>query len=204
MKDLMIWCTCAEANKACYLLRVAAWHRQLESLFRDRDPDYFVFVDGEVSEKDLAGFGGELSGIRFVNITPALGRASCAVFPGWKRSLSHALAVGRDYRHIHHDENDVAILHASKIREYLDREGYYAGLCKTYGFMESALMILNDKRQNETLIRHYSSECNLKEDLFFEIIAPVLCKFRMVFDTDRFEGRPERCKQEYDYICQTA
>jgi hypothetical protein len=69
-------------------------------------------------------------------------------FKGWKRSVVSALKKGRQYDYIIHNEYDLRIQNITKFNEYLKRPGFYCGFCKTYNFIETACMILNDKQKN--------------------------------------------------------
>lgn len=203
MPGLMIWCTCAENNKEIYLKRVAHWYEQVKSIFGKFNPDYYVFVDGTVTEDDIVRADLSLVNVKFVNQTPKLGRASVAVFQGWKRSLKTALEYGRAYKYIIHIENDVKILHTDKIFKYMKEPGVYMGVCRKYGFPETAFMILNDQEVNAEIVRHYASESNLYELAIAEHVIGRIAngKCHYVFKTDRLED-PGRFNPDYDYVCQ--
>ena len=199
MSGLMIWCTCAEDNKRKYLKRVAHWYEQINTVFGKFKPDCYVFVDGVIAEQD------KIAGPIFVNLTPKLGRSSVDVFPGWKRSLKAALQHGRAYKYVIHIENDVKILNTDKIFQYMKEPGMYVGVCKKYGFIETAFMILNDRDVNRRIVAHYSDENNLYEHEFAEeVISRIAGKAcNLVFDTDRMED-PDRFNPNYDFVCQYA
>ena len=203
MPGLMIWCTCAENNKELYLRRVAGWYSQVKSIFGRFNPDYYVFVDGTITEDDLIRTDMSLLDLKFVNQTPKLGRSSVSVFQGWKRSLKTALEYGRAYKYIIHIENDVKILHTEKILAYMKEPGSYLGVCTKYGFPETAFMILNDQEANAKIIQHYADEKNLYETEIAENVIGALIRdtAHYVFHTDRMED-PGRFNPNYDYVCQ--
>lgn len=203
MSGLMIWCTCAEDNKEKYLKRVSWWYSQVKSIFGRFNPDYYVFVDGTITEEDKIRTDMALLNLKFVNQTPKLGRTNAIVFQGWKRSLKTALEYGRTYKYIIHIENDVKILNAEKILKYMKEPGTYLGICKSYGFAESAFMILNDREANQRLIEHYADQRHLYELYPAEGVIGSLAQpnCHCVFETDRLEGHFNN-KKNYDYICQ--
>ena len=67
MPGLMIWCTCAEDNKEKYLKRVSWWYSQVKSIFGRFNPDYYVFVDGTITEEDKIRTDMALLNLKFVN-----------------------------------------------------------------------------------------------------------------------------------------
>lgn len=202
--SLMIWCTCAQDNKEIYLKRVSKWYEQVSKAFSSLNPEYYCFVDGQITEEDKLNTDISLLNVKFINIIPKIGRNSIIEFQGWKRSFKLALEYGRNYDHILHMQNDVKILHPQKIINYLTKPGYYLGYCKTYGFVETALMILNDKEINEKFIQHYSTTQSFYQNEVFEFTFQNITKkkYQYVFETDRVEGNINRAKPEYDYLCQ--
>jgi hypothetical protein len=198
----MIWCTCAETHKERYLAKVEQWYKQVKTIFAHYNPDYYCFVDGNLMKEDV--YRPCFIGLNFVILTPRLGRSTCVRFEGWRRSFKTALEVGRKYNHILHIENDVKILHTETIFNYVMKDGFYVGWCKSQGFVETALMILNDKELNEKLIEHYSNEVNIKySDIIPERLVYDLSREQchIVFETDRIEGISTRFNPNYDFIC---
>ena len=202
MKDLMIWCTCAETHKEVYLHRVEQWYKQVRVLFEGYKPDYYVFVDGMLTEQDTNR--PEFIGITFICLTPRLGFRGVGRFDGWRRSLKAALEFSRMYNHCVHIESDVKILHTENIFKYIKEDGFFAGLCKMCNFVETAFMILNDKEVNEKIIAYYSDEKNMLGYNIPEQVVWILAKndCKLVFQTDRIEGNPNRFNPNYDYVCQ--
>lgn len=168
MKNLMIWCTCAEDNKILYLKKVARWYQQNITTFGIFNPDFYCFVDGSITIEDLINIDKNLLNINFINLTPKLGRKSLPEFPGWKRSFRFALEVGREYNYILHIENDLKILNAEKILNYLFKPGYYVGRNKIFDYFDTTIMILNNKELNEKFINFYSLDQNLNQNIYFE------------------------------------
>lgn len=200
----MIWCTCAENNKLLYLKKISEWYKQAKFIFNEYDVNYYVFVDGEVTEEDKNKIDKNLLNIKFINLLPKLGRKSLIKFQGWKRSFKTALQYGRKYDCVLHIQNDVKILHNEKILHYITKPGYYVGYCKTYSFVETAFMILNDKEINEKFIEHYSTPQSFYQNEVFEVTFQNIAKgkYQLVFETDRMEGHLQKFNPNYDYICQ--
>ena len=204
MEKLMIWCTCAEDNKVIYLKKVSKWYKQVKSIFSNLDPDYYCFVDGEVTEEDKINIDKDLLNLNFVNLLPKLGRTSIIKFQGWKRSFKTALEYGRNYDYLIHIENDVKILNTKNILEYATKPGYYLGHCKTYGFVETAFIILNNKELNQKFIEHFPNNQSFYQNDVFEFTFQHIAKdkYQLVFETDRIEGHSEKINANYDYVCQ--
>lgn len=193
MEKLMIWCTCAEDNKILYLKKIVKWYQQIITIFEEYNPDLFCFVDGSLTIDDLINVDKKLLNISFINLTPKLGRKSLSEFPGWKRSFRSALEVGREYDYILHIENDLKILNAEKLKEYIFKPGYYVGRNKIFNFFDTTFMILNDKNLNEKFIQYYLSEQNLNENVYFEFVFLEIVKNNTIHQI---------FKSGEDYICQ--
>lgn len=202
MKNLMIWCTCAENNKEHYLHNVEQWYKQVKLLFDEYKPDYLVFVDGTITQEEANK--PEFAGLTFVCLTPKLGHRGVGRFDGWRRSFKSALEMSRMYNHCLHIENDVKILHTAKIFEYIEEDGFFVGWCKMCGFVETAFMILNDKDVNERILKFYSDERNMLGENIPERVVQEIARqdCKLVFETDRVEGNPNRFNPNYDYVCQ--
>lgn len=202
--ELMIFCTCCEYNKEYYIKRVYNWYKQILnniSLMRYY-PDLYVFVDGNISNEDIIKINPELLKLNWINLTPMLGRKDIWRFPGWKRSFNTALNYGLNYNYLVHIESDILLLKPEKIISKFTDTGYFCGWCKTHKFIESSLMILNDKNNNKKLIERYSNINNLNESIDFERTLMHLFKWNIIFNGDRIEGQQQRYKKDYDFIAQ--
>ena len=192
MNNLLIACTCAENNAQLYLARIKKWYQQLKNI----QADFAVFVDGKI---DIPN---DIQNISFYNLMPKLGRKTLDNFPGWKRSFKEELLYAKKYDYFVHIENDVYIQNLDKIISYFYKPGYYMSYSNRYHFPESNLMILNDKYQNQKLIDFYSIDENLHENITFEQQLKKLIQYNIVFTSDRIEGKKDRIKAEYDFLCQ--
>lgn len=145
MNNLMISCTCCQKNKFIYIDRIKNWYEQL----KDIDADFYVFVDGYISQQDRKDI--DLK-VKFINLTPLLGRKNVFCFPGWRRSFIQALKVSLNYDYFCHIENDVKIMKKENIFYYLQQSGCFISRCKPYDFLQSNVIILNDKNAKQNII----------------------------------------------------
>lgn len=193
--DLMVWCTCAEKDCARYMARVSAWRRQLSYL----DADFYAFCDG-----GLDGSVVRAPGVSFIELTPALGRTSIPVFPGWKRSLHAAMGTSMKYRWCVHVENDCFVKDWRKFAEIAQTDGaVMAGYNPRYGFIESSVMVLNDVNVRKRLQDQYRDGTSWNEDVVFEKSVSWLHSMagRIGFSV-RLERPQDRDAPEYGIICQ--
>lgn len=189
-RDAMIWCTLAEHDQARYIERVVEWQKQLAGV----DADLYVICDGAYTPDERIT-------ATVVSLTPALGRQSTNVFPGWRRSLSAALKIAQIYQYCLHLESDVK-LQTGKVLEYLRQPGLWGSICPTYGFLETGVLVFNDKEARKQLGEFYHKRENQFEQTIFESSAITQLPWSKVFSGDRVEGHPERAKAEYDYLAQ--
>ena len=194
--DLLIACTCAENNCNYYFDRIRKWYEQLQSI---QNADFKVFVDGSVTPpEDLTN-----KGIEFINLTTKLGRKTISNFPGWKRSFREELKLANEqYDFFVHIENDVKIYNLPLIESYFRKLGYFMSYCSRHCFLESNVMILNDKSQNQKIIDFYSKPEHLNENIDFETSMGRLITYTRVFKSDRVDGKKDRIKDGYDFLAQ--
>lgn len=204
MNDLMIFCTCSEINKEYYLKRVLNWYNQLNQYinFIPVKPEFYVFTDGYISTSDINKIDKKLNNIHWINNLPILGRQNIWIFPGWKRSFQKALELGNQFKYLVHIESDILLLQPQKIINYFLKPGYYCGWCNTHKFIESSLMILNDKNNNNILINRYSQQKFLNEKIDFERNLMKMFNWNIIFNGDRIEGNKKRFNPNYDFIGQ--
>jgi hypothetical protein len=187
--DLLIFCTAAEQNSDLYRRRVERWRDQ----FKGVDADLMCVTDGKFPKID---------GVDVVAIQPPLGRPSpdSHVFPGWKRSFAEGIMQGQEYRYLAHVENDVVILNMARFLSFAKTDGVHCGYTHIYNFIESAILILNDKGRASELA-HYLAH-RLYENRTAESIVYQICTPQISFDGERYEGHCERIKPGHDYIAQ--
>lgn len=193
----MIFCTCAETNQDIYLDRVKHWKSQ----FYDIDADLWVFVDGTISNDQITKYG--LQDLTFVMFDNVLGRDNSkhCMFPGWKRSFKEALIRSKEYKYVAHIESDVFIKNKDTLKQYITKPGYYTGYSNVYRFMETAIMILNEKSYNDQIINYLTTQ-NIYKDEVIEHVLSELFNWNVVFKGERFENNIHRIKQDMDYISQ--
>ena len=187
--DLLIFCTAAEKDSDIYRRRVERWRDQ----FKGVDADLMCVTDGKFPKID---------GVEIIAIQPALGRPSpdSHVFPGWKRSFAEGIMQGIGYKHLAHVENDVAILNMDKFLKVATSQGVHCGWTCIYNFVESAILVLNDKDVACDLAHYVANR--LYENRTAESIVFQICTPQISFDGERCEGHCERIKSGHDYIAQ--
>lgn len=74
--------------------------------------------------------------------------------------------------------------------------------CSRHCFLESNVMILNDKSQNQKIIDFYSKPEHLNENIDFETSMGRLITYTRVFKSDRVDGKKDRIKDGYDFLAQ--
>lgn len=189
MNDLLIFCTAAEKDSDLYRRRVERWRDQFAGI----DADLLCVADGKFPT---------VEGVEVVSLHPPLGRPSpdSHVFPGWKRSFAEGIMRGVGYKYLAHVENDVVILNMDKFLKVAKSAGVHCGWTAIYNFIETAILVLNDKERAYELA-HYVAH-RLYEDRTAESIAFTLCSPQISFDGERCEGHIERIKVGHDYIAQ--
>jgi len=128
-----------------------------------------------------------------------LGRPTQPWFPGWARSFLQGLRDGCNV----HIESDLYILKPEKIKPYFSRPGYYSGHDNKYGFMESALQIINSNHLKDILIKLIEdylagSETN-PEPTIEHTLYPIF-----MMEGYRFEHSTETTFNRYDYLAQIS
>ena len=63
--------------------------------------------------------------------------------------------ANKQYEFFVHIENDVKIYNLPLIESYFRKIGYFMSYCSRHCFLESNVMILNDKSQNQKIIDFY-------------------------------------------------
>lgn len=196
--DLMVFCTSAEANGEVYSSRVRTWYAAVSQNIKDAD--IYCCVDGK--------FHGEIpAGLNVIELTPALGRSSNKIFPGWRRSYGKMLsmALSCDYPYVAHIENDCLIKNWDKVDQYIRKPGLYSGMCKNYACIESAFQILNDLDARKRLASKYTTEAGIYENTIFERELEKY-KFEFPFDTIRWHDRRGNrlFTGKEDFLCQSC
>ena len=155
MKDIMVFCTCAENNYQFYLARIDNWY----TFCKDINADFFVFVDGVLPDQQKQ----KRQYLHFVQHRQKLGLCSSEWWhSGWKRSVCSALKMGRDYKYIIHIENDVLIFNCQSVQKKIRTGKNICGWVQDGQYMQTAMMTLNDKQVNQKIIQYYADENNLK------------------------------------------
>lgn len=195
MDRALIFCTAhLQSDPSRYQL----WAEYYSRVFDGQDIDLLAVNDG------LCNLSDGLTQAELLVLDPHLGRPSHFVFPGWKRSFAHALrtAMDRRYRWIGHIESDLYIK-PNAVQEFITHlhrdDGFGSGWCRTYGFPESSLLVLNDRRVNQILLDRYSGEVGWNEGIDFEQMIWTLGPGK-ILEGDRYEGRIERLRPDDTYI----
>lgn len=194
-KPLMVWCTCAEKNGDLYLRRIASWRRQLSYL----DADFYSFCDGEVPEGEDPG------DLTMVRILPALGRTSLNCFPGWRRSLRHALQLSFKYDFCVHVENDCLVKCRDRLARLASTPGAVSvGWCGQHNFIEFACAVLNDKAVRRRLLDKHAGEASWHNARpCFENEAGWLGReHKLLGDSVRLERKQDRDSDAVQLVCQ--
>lgn len=195
---IFCFCTCAEKHQDVYLKRIKHWYQMLKDF--NEDIDFFVANDGKI-EKEKLEFLTDIN-ITFFNLTPSLGRISCGNFPGYRRSFCQMMgeALNRGYNYVIHVENDVQIINYDKIKPFLKEEGLYASFNYCYNFIESAFLIINDKKSIETLYNMFNDKINLYDNIYFEHQIQRVLKFNYPFIS--YRKNEQNTIENADFICQ--
>ena len=175
-----VCCCCAESNQRYYLDRILFWAGQFYAM----NYDLHVFCDGNIVE-DVSIL--KKAGISFHEYEK-LGRNSSWVFQSYKRNfLMMCKMFPNGFSVV---ENDVVIFNMKKFDEYTRKDGLFCGFSKKYNFIETAMMILNDKDAIERFIQHYENDGAIYENECFECTLKKVAnkKFDSVFTGERKEG----------------
>lgn len=202
MKKLktVIYLTCCEHEQKRYYEKIICWYNHMSNLFDISQIDIKVFNDG------LVYYDEKISDckIEMIELKPKLGRKSVANFPGYFRSFYYMMEDSLQYDNVLLLENDVYLTSrgVDKINEYWNRSGNFCGYSKKYGFIETALMILNDVESRKQFIDCFLN--NYNHDIYFEKMLEKMVKFDIVFKGERYEGNELiwKNKNHYDYIAQ--
>lgn len=148
----MVFCTCAEANQKHYLDKIKIWFER----YKNFNADFYVFNDGKILEENR---NFDLNdAITVIEFDEAYGRpavGSCC-FPGWKRSFAYAMEFSLKYDYVCHIENDVFIKDLEAFKTVLYTNDVISStLCSNYNWIESSILILNNKSVREKLFNHF-------------------------------------------------
>lgn len=114
------------------------------------------FHDGPIPENAI-----DRDKYNIVELTPHLSGGEFAHIPGWYRSFKSGLlyAEEKGYELVSHIETDLYFKKnsISKLKEYLEKPGYYSGWCY-HKFFEEALQIINDAEIRKKLINFISDK----------------------------------------------
>lgn len=202
--QIMCFCTCSINDKEHYLQNIKKWKNQILENFEN--VDLKVFSDGIIEQK--------IDGVEIISLQPTLGRKTSGCFPGWKRSFREACKyfLNSNYKYLWHIENDILInkeKHDSvnNIKSYLMKQGLYTSHAQPYGFLQTAFMILNDKKFLEEMVEFYEDENNLNENIMFENskMSKYQCEipFKSIrFDSPRLREKAKHNTKQYDYFAQ--
>ena len=178
--------------------RYQGWIDYYSEFFYGMDVQLMLINDGPTSTKLNLGC------VEQAILLPHLGRQHVWTFPGWKRSFYHGLKVARsrNAKNIAHIESDcfITLDGREEFLHYFYSSGYYAPYCKAYNFPETALQILNEDWVNNYYLDKYSCAENWHEHLNFELFVTENLKPKAFLNGDRYEGKVERIKSEYNYI----
>lgn len=177
--------------------RYQNWIDYYVEYFKDHGIDLWMFNDGEACVHPLDLKGVELCG--FVN---RLGRESCWVFPGWKRSFHLAIqTLSTRYQYISHVESDCWLTDRAKqeFLYYLGQEGYFTGWCKSYGFPEGSIQIINLPWVRQYFLDKYGCRENWYENIDFEKDLERL-KPIYILDGDRIEHHYDRFQKQFTFV----
>jgi hypothetical protein len=144
----------------------------------------------------------DLKGVNFHAFDRKLGRDTCWIFPGWKRSFFYALkTLTPIYSRIAHVESDCWLTKKGRqeFLYYFEQDGYFTGFAKAYNFPEASLQIINDPIVRQYVIDKYSCEENWYENIDFE---QDLARLKPVFilDGDRIEMKMERFDARFTFV----
>lgn len=178
--------------------RYQGWIDYYSEFFYGMDVQLMLINDGPTNIKLNLGC------VEQAILLPHLGRQHVWNFPGWKRSFHYGLktAKSRGISNIAHIESDcfITIDGRNEFLQYLYSPGYYIPHCKTYNFPETALQILNEDWVNNYYLDKYACEDNLHEELNFELFVAQNLEPKSILNGDRYEGKIERVKDEYNYL----
>ncbi len=198
MNNCMIWCTACEFNQKYYFNRIKIWYEMVKQF---NNTDLYVIIDGSIIEP-LPVIANNL---HYIEIKPAIGRKTCWIFPGWKRSFKKALEISLKYEFVTHIESDITIINMNKFKEYIYQCGTFASFDDKYHFVEASCMILNDINSRQILLNKYSDEKNWYENIDFECWLSKIISFNFVFKSRRIENEiiSKDKLQKYDLLAQT-
>ena len=153
MKDIFLFCTCAENNYKFYLARIDIWYKFVQCI----NADFYVFVDGRIPDEEKQ----KRPNLKFVEHDRKLGMWNGSNHAGWRRSVCTALKASMDYKYVAHIENDVILFNPKRVEEKILTGKNISGYVEDGDYMETAIMALNDKSVNNEIIKYYSSLDNL-------------------------------------------
>ena len=120
--------------------RYLDWFEYYQKMFPDCE--LIAYNDGKIIDVDFP--------YPVYEFDTHLGRISCGLFPGWKRSFMQGLKDGCNI----HIESDLYIFKSAvdKCMEHFNSPGYYSGYCNKYFFMETGFQIINDDNIKQKVI----------------------------------------------------
>ncbi len=193
MNDQVVFCTSLiDHDKHRY----QSWVDYYTEFFAGCGIDLWMINDGPTT------LSIDLKGVELRTFEEKLGRETCWIFPGWKRSFYHALTwlVGK-YKHIAHVESDCWITSKGRdtFLEYLRKDGYFTGYTPAYSFPEASLQIINSNSVRQYLMDKYSCRENWYEDIDFEKDLERL-KPIYILDGDRIDGKFHRFNRRFTFV----
>jgi hypothetical protein len=161
----MIFCTCAESNQKHYLDKIKIWFER----YKNFNADFYIFNDGKILGENY-NFDLDTS-ITVIEFDESYGRpavGSCC-FPGWKRSFAYAMELSLKYDYVCHIENDVFIKDLEAFKTVLYTNDVISStLCSNYNWIESSILILNNKSIREKLFNHFKEHNVIYGNNIFE------------------------------------
>lgn len=162
----MIFCTCAESNQKHYLEKIKLWFNR----YKNFEGDFYIFNDGKILEENLNfDLDKSITIIEFDTVYGRPGVDTCK-FPGWKRSFACAMNLSLQYEYVCHIENDVFIKNLDSFKNILKtKDGIYSTICSNYKWIESSVLVLNNKTIREKLFNYFKEESAIFNNLCFEL-----------------------------------
>lgn len=181
--------------------RYVDWATYYTDFFADTDTDILIINDGPAVSRP------NLCGIEVIELAPYLGRKAHLCSPGFKRSFAHGLRVikERGYRWIGYLETDCYILPNGR-EEYLwhlHNAAHAMSWCRTYGFPEPSLQVINAIPTIDTILSWYDGPSGWFAHEEFEKRMGTLGAGK-IMEGDRHEGVNSRVHAGDTYVAQVT
>lgn len=164
--NCMVFCTCAETNQKHYLDKIKIWFKR----YKNFNADFYVFNDGKILEENR-NFDLDES-VTVIEFDKSYGRPAVGIFcfPGWKRSFAYAMELSLKYDYVCHIENDVFIKDLDSFKTVLYTNDVISStFCVNYHWIESAILVLNNKSIREKLFNHFKNRDVIYDNCCFEV-----------------------------------